>query len=130
MNRSQKGPWQKSLEHFIVGLILIVSAVTWAPKTIASSFLVSAGVNQALSWAKPDHQDAGESTGFFSSPLQTIKDYSYSATRNTVEAVARVVVWLAVFIGFIGWGLIELRLMIGCWVDGTIAAAKRAVGFG
>lgn len=127
MAAKQKGPWQKALEHLIVGMVLIISGATWAPRTISGSFLVSAGVNQALSWARPDGLPP---SSFITSPIASIKQYSYEATSNTVKAVARVMVWLVVFIGFIGWGLVELRLMLGCGVDGLISAAKRVVGIG
>lgn len=127
MAAKQKGPWQKALEHLIVGMVLIISGATWAPKTIAGSFLVSAGVNQALSWAKPDGPPP---SSFITSPIASMKEYSYEAASNTVRAAARVLVWLVVFVGFIAWGLVELRLMLGCGVDGLIGAAKRAVGIG
>ncbi len=125
--RNKKGPWQKALEHLVVGAALIVSAATWAPKTIAGSFLISAGVDQATSWAKP----AGPTpTSFITSPVASLEQYSYRATRFTLESAARVAVWLTVFVGMIAWGIVELRLMIGCIVDGMIDAARRAAGMG
>jgi hypothetical protein len=116
-----KSSWRKSLEHVVIGAVLITSAATWAPSCVAGSWVVEAGVNQALAWAEPD-QD--EPASLLARAGQKIHESAYTATRATVEAVARMMTWTAVFIGLLLWGLIEIRYALLRALDGILGIPR------
>lgn len=112
--------WKKTLEHLVVGLVVLGSTL-WAPSCIAGSWVVSTGVEQMLEWAEPTDtmETAQEPAGIterlrgtLRSGVRAVHEAGYEATRFTLTALGRFLVWALVFVGMIAWGALELRSAI------------------
>ncbi len=116
--RKIKSDWRRFWDHLIIGLLLIISAWTWAPNAVVKSGIVRAGVRQALTWAEPaprsvvGAQDTGIIAGIKrlgSSIAQSTHETAYEAGFVVVNAMASALIWVLVFVGLTFRGLLELR---------------------